>query len=72
AADGSGYAFVAEKIREINAFNPQVAAGLARTFNLMKRIEPQRQALMRGELEKLAALDTLSKDVREIVEKILA
>lgn len=72
AADGSGYAFVAEKVREINAFNPQVAAGLARTFNLMKRIEPQRQALMRGELEKLAALDTLSKDVREIVEKILA
>ncbi|WP_038314586.1 aminopeptidase N [Kingella kingae] len=72
AADGSGYAFVAEKICEINAFNPQVAAGLARTFNLMKRIEPQRQALMRGELEKLAALDTLSKDVREIVEKILA
>ncbi|MDK4708407.1 aminopeptidase N [Kingella negevensis] len=72
AADGSGYAFVAEKVREINAFNPQVAAGLARTFNLMKRIEPQRQALMRGELEKLVALDTLSKDVREIVEKILA
>ncbi|QIP47500.1 Aminopeptidase N [Kingella kingae] len=72
AADGSGYAFMAEKIREINVFNPQVAAGLARTFNLMKRIEPQRQALMRGELEKLAALDTLSKDVREIVEKILA
>ncbi|MDK4575787.1 aminopeptidase N [Kingella kingae] len=72
AADGSGYAFVAEKICEINAFNPQVAAGLARTFNLMKRIEPQRQALMRGELEKLAALDNLSKDVREIVEKILA
>ncbi|WII92880.1 aminopeptidase N [Kingella negevensis] len=72
AADGSGYAFVAEKVREINAFNPQVAAGLARTFNLMKRIEPQRQALMRGELEKLVALDTLSKDVREIVKKILA
>lgn len=72
AADGSGYAFVAEKIREINAFNPQVAAGLARTFNLMKRIEPQRQALMRGELAKLAAMSDLSKDVREIVEKILA
>ena len=72
AADGSGYAFVAEKIREINAFNPQVAAGLARTFNLLKRIEPQRQALMRGELAKLAVMSDLSKDVREIVEKILA
>ena len=71
AADGSGYAFVAQKICEINAFNPQIAAGLARTFNLMKRLEPHRQSLMRNELTKLAALDSLSKDVREIVEKIL-
>ena len=71
AADGSGYAFVAQKICEINAFNPQIAAGLARTFNLMKRLEPHRQNLMRNELAKLAAMESLSKDVREIVEKIL-
>ena len=71
AADGSGYAFVAQKICEINAFNPQIAAGLARTFNLMKRLEPHRQNLMRNELTKLAAMESLSKDVREIVEKIL-
>ena len=71
AADGSGYAFVAQKICEINAFNPQIAAGLARTFNLLKRLEPHRQNLMRNELTKLAAMENLSKDVREIVEKIL-
>ena len=71
AADGSGYAFVAQKICEINAFNPQIAAGLARAFNLMKRLEPHRQNLMRNELAKLAAMESLSKDVREIVEKIL-
>ena len=71
AADGSGYRFVADKIREINAFNPQIAAGLARSFNLMQRIEPQRQALMRQQLQALADMPDLSKDVREIVEKIL-
>ena len=71
AADGSGYRFVADKIREINAFNPQIAAGLARSFNLMQRVEPQRQALMRQELQALADMPDLSKDVREIVEKIL-
>ena len=71
AADGSGYAFVAQKICEINAFNPQIAAGLARAFNLMKRLEPHRQSLMRNDLTKLAAMESLSKDVREIVEKIL-
>ena len=49
-----------------------MAAGLARAFNLLQRIEPQRQALMRAELEQIVALPNLSKDVREIVEKILA
>ena len=62
---------MADKIRAINAFNPQIAAGLARSFNLMQRIEPQRQALMRQQLQALADMPDLSKDVREIVEKIL-
>jgi membrane alanyl aminopeptidase len=37
----------------------------------MQRIEPQRQALMRQQLQALANMPDLSKDVREIVEKIL-
>ena len=37
----------------------------------MQRIEPQRQALMRQQLQALADMPDLSKDVREIVEKIL-
>ena len=37
----------------------------------MKRLELHRQNLMRNELTKLAAMESLSKDVREIVEKIL-
>ena len=37
----------------------------------MQRIEPQRQALMRQHLQALANVPDLSKDVREIVEKIL-
>lgn len=72
AADGSGYAFVAHYMKQIDEFNPQVAAALARSFNLLPRIEPQRQALMREQLETIMALPQLSKDVREIVEKILA
>lgn len=68
---GCGYAFIADKIREINSFNPQVASRLTQTFEICKRLEPKRQALMRHELEKLAALPELSKDVRELVEKIL-
>lgn len=73
AADGSGYRFMADKISEINAFNPQTAAALTRiAFSLCQRLEPNRRALMTAELQKLAAQADLSKDVREIVEKILA
>jgi len=71
ATDGSGYAFVAEKIRLIDAFNPQSASGLCRAFNLTPDVEPHRRALIQRELFQLAALDNLSKDVREIIEKIL-
>ncbi|MDO5357214.1 MAG: aminopeptidase N [Conchiformibius sp.] len=73
AADGSGYRFSAAKVREVDALNPQTAAVLARgAFSLCKRLEPHRRALMTAELEQLAAWDGLSKDTREIVEKILA
>ncbi|EGY52652.1 aminopeptidase N [Neisseria shayeganii] len=72
AADGSGYAFIAEQVRRIDAFNPQVAARLVQAFNLCRRLEAGRQNLMRQELQALAQAPDLSKDTREIVEKILA
>ena len=71
AKDGSGYAFVAEHIAKIDTFNPQVAASLARLFNLLPRLESRRQALMRQTLISLTE-KTLSKDTREVIEKILA
>ncbi|WP_027009962.1 aminopeptidase N [Conchiformibius kuhniae] len=73
AADGAGYRFIAERVRETDVLNPQTAADLVRAaFSLCCRLEPHRRALMKSELEKLAALPELSKDTREIVEKILA
>ena len=73
AENGAGYRFVAEKVRETDALNPQTAAVLARTaFSVCQRLEPHRRALMTAELQQLAAWDDLSKDTREIVEKILA
>lgn len=72
AQDGSGYAFVAEAVRIVDRINPQTASGLARAFNLYQNLEPVRRHLMHGYLENLATLPDLSKDTREIVEKILA
>ena len=72
AAGGQGYRFLADKVMEIDGFNPQVAARLVQAFNICKRLEPQRQALMRDELQRIAAKEGLSKDVAEVVGKVLA
>lgn len=73
AEDGSGYHFLAQKIQEIDRFNPQLAAALTRTaFSLCQRLEAQRRILMTKQLQSLADWQHLSKDTRELVEKILA
>ena len=71
AADGSGYAFLADQIGRIDRFNPQIAARLAQAFNICAQLEPQRRSLMRSELQKLADSPALSKDSGEIIGKIL-
>ncbi|MBP6344924.1 MAG: aminopeptidase N [Neisseriaceae bacterium] len=71
AADGSGYAFVAQKVMEVDAFNPQVAARLVQAFNVMNKLTADRQRLMREQLNAIMAVPTLSKDVTELVGKIL-
>jgi aminopeptidase N len=71
AADGSGYAFVADQIMAIDKFNPLTAARLVPPLGRWKRFDPARQALMRRELERMAAAPGLSKDVTELVTKSL-
>jgi len=70
AADGSGYRFLAEQVLALDAINPQVASRVVQAFNRWKKLEPGRQALMKAELERLAAAE-LSRDVFEIVSKNL-
>ena len=71
AEDGSGYRFIADKVIEIDRFNPQVAARLVQAFNLCNKLEPHRKNLVKQELQHIWAQEGLSKDVGEIVGKIL-
>ncbi|MGQ7933693.1 aminopeptidase N [Paraburkholderia sp. D1E] len=71
AEDGSGYAFWAEQVIALDAFNPNVAARLARALELWRRHTPVLREKMRAALEQVAA-QVKSRDVREIVEKALA
>ena len=71
AEDGSGYRFIADKVIEIDRFNPQVAARLVQAFNLCDKLKPHRKNLVKQELQRIRAQEGLSKDVGEIVGKIL-
>jgi aminopeptidase N len=71
AADGAGYAFLADRVLELDPLNPQVAARLAASLSSWRRYDPGRQALMKQQLERIAGAERLSKDVYEIVERTL-
>ena len=70
-ADGAGYDFVAEKIMEIDAFNPQIAARLLGSFRSFRALETKRRALARKALQKIAKKQHLSRDAYEIVSRVL-
>jgi aminopeptidase N len=70
--DGSGYAFWADRVIELDRSNPQVASRMARTLENWRHLAPHLQAVIRPQLERVAATDGLSPDVAEIVGKALA
>ncbi len=72
AADGGGYNFLADRIIEINALNPQVASRVARCFDRWKKFDKDRQAHAKAALERIRDSEGLSRDVAEIVTKALA
>ena len=71
-AGGAGYRFLADRVLEIDAFNPQVAARLTGAFSRWRKFDAARQRLMKSELERILGTDRLSKDVYEIASKTLA
>jgi aminopeptidase N len=72
AADGRGYRFVADMILAADKLNPQSAARLVPPLGRWRRLEPQRSAMMKAELERIVATPGLSKDVFEQASKSLA
>ncbi|MBW2419279.1 MAG: aminopeptidase N [Deltaproteobacteria bacterium] len=67
AAEGAGYAFLADIVLDLDALNPQMAARMVSIFNPWRRFDPGRRALMESQLERIASRKGLSKDVFEIV-----
>ena len=66
--DASGYVFWSERVLELDSFNPQVAARLARAMDRWRKlVEPYRSAAHEA-IRRVAAKDDLSADVREVID----
>ena len=70
-ADASGYVFWSERVMEIDAINPQVAARLARALDRWRNLAQPYQHAAAEALKRIAAKTDLSKDVREVVTRAL-
>jgi aminopeptidase N len=68
---GAGYQFLADQIIQLNTQNPQIASRLLTPLTKWKKYNPQRQALMKAQLERIMTEPDLSKDVFEVVSKSL-
>ena len=68
---GAGYAFLADRVIELDILNPQVAARLVSPLSRWRRYDSERQDMMKVQLERIQRQENLSTDVREIVGKSL-
>ncbi len=68
---GEGYRMIADLILALDPINAQTAARFVPPLGRWRRIEPARAALMREQLERLAAAPGLSRDTFEQVTRSL-
>ena len=72
AADGSGFAFVADTVLALDRVNAQVAARLLSSFRSWRALEPGWRALATAALRRVAGAPALSVDVADIATRSLA
>ncbi|MDH5353992.1 MAG: aminopeptidase N [Gammaproteobacteria bacterium] len=66
-ADGAGYEFVADRIIELDAINPQVAARMANAFVHWRKLIPVQGELMKKQIERMVETGQLSNDLQELL-----
>lgn len=71
APDGAGYRFVAEWLMRLDPKNPQTAARMSTAFETWRRYDADRQDLIREQLNRIAAMTPISRDMGEMVGRML-
>ncbi|MEJ8834976.1 aminopeptidase N [Ramlibacter sp. AN1133] len=70
--DAAGYVFWSDRVMELDAINPQVAARLARALDRWNKLAEPLRSAAREAIARVAARPDLSNDVREVVSRALA
>jgi aminopeptidase N len=71
-SSGAGYEFVAGKVIELDAINPQVAARMANAFLHWRKLVPSQAKLMKQQIEVIVSTPNLSNDLNELMTTSLA
>ena len=66
---GAGYQFLGDIIAQLDKLNPQISSRIAGSLIQWRRYDENRGALMKAELEKLAAMKPISDDLYEVVSR---
>ena len=68
---GASYRLLADWLIRLDPVNPQTAARMSTAFETLRRYDAQRQQLIRGELARIKATPGLSRDLGEMVGRML-
>ena len=71
-SDAAGYVFWSERVLELDAINPQVAARLARALDRWRSLAEPYHSAAHEAIKRVAAKSDLSNDVREVVTRALS
>ena len=70
--EGRAYKFYADWLLKLDPLNPQTTARMSTAFETWTRYDESRKALIRAELDRIAATEGLSRDTLEMVTRIRA
>ncbi|MDZ4395750.1 aminopeptidase N [Cypionkella sp.] len=71
-ASGEGYVLLADWLIKLDPLNPQTASRMSTAFESWPRYDADRQAMMRGALQRIMATTGLSRDLSEMAGRMLA
>lgn len=66
------YAFLTDRILEIDQINPQVAARLCGLFDYYSKLPTEQKSLLRDHAEQMLKSGKISKNCRELIEPVLS